>query len=292
MRSPGPFPVSDAHNHLQDDRFAGRQENLVAEAAQAGVRRMVVNGSAESDWTAVAELARRFPAVIPAFGCHPWHLGERTQDWESSLNRWLDLTPGGVVGEIGLDRWMLENPDRWRSHAGLADHEPPPMALQEEVFAIQMRIAARRQVAVSIHCLRAFGRLRELLAVEPRPTCGFLLHSYGGPAEMVPEFVRLGAYFGFPGYFAHKRKTRQRETFRRIPVDRILLETDAPDQCLPDAWDRHPLTDARTGAALNHPANLGAVCEILAGVLEADPADLAATTSANFDRLFGTPSPG
>lgn len=248
---------------------------------------MVVNGSAESDWPAVADLARRFPGVIPAFGCHPWHLGERTPDWESSLNRWLDLTPGGVVGEIGLDRWILENPDRWRNYAGLADREPPPMALQEEVFVIQMRIAAHRRVAASIHCLRAFGRLRDLLVAEPRPACGFLLHSYGGPAEMVPEFVRLGAYFGFPGYFAHERKVRQRETFLQIPLDRILLETDAPDQCLPDAWNRYPLKDARTGAALNHPANLGAVCEILAAVIGKDPTELAAATSANFDRLFG-----
>lgn len=287
MKNPCPVRVSDAHNHLQDDRFSGRQQELVSEAALAGVQRMVVNGSAESDWPAVADLARRFPEVIPAFGCHPWHLGERTPDWESSLNRWLELTPGSVVGEIGLDRWMVENPERWRNYAGLADQSPPPMALQEEVFAIQLRIAARRQVAASIHCLQAFGRLRDLLAAAPRPSCGFLLHSYGGPVEMVPEFVRLGAYFGFPGYFAHERKARQRETFRSIPPDRILLETDAPDQCLPTSWNRYPLTDVRTGSPLNHPANLAAVCEILAGVLGTDPAELSETTSANFDRLFG-----
>ena len=83
MTAKGAPPVADAHNHLQDERFAGRQQDLVSEAAQAGVRRMVVNGSAESDWPAVADLAQRFPAVIPAFGCHPWHLGERTPDWES-----------------------------------------------------------------------------------------------------------------------------------------------------------------------------------------------------------------
>ncbi|MBL9175639.1 MAG: TatD family hydrolase [Verrucomicrobiales bacterium] len=287
MKNPGPFAVSDAHNHLQDDRFGGCQEERVAEAARAGVRHMVVNGSAESDWPAVAELAQRFPSVIPAFGYHPWHLGERTPDWESSLSDWLDSTPGAVVGEIGLDRWMLGNPDRWRSYSGLADRDPPPMELQEALFLVQMRMAVRRQVAASIHCLQAFGRLRDLLAAAPRPSRGFLLHSYGGPAEMVPEFVRLGAYFGFPGYYGHERKARQRETFRCIPVDRILLETDAPDQCLPAAWNRHPLTDARTGAALNHPANLGAVCEILAGVLKMNPAELADATSANFDRLFG-----
>ena len=53
------------------------------------------------------------PRIIPAFGCHPWHLAARTPDWERELEHWLDTTPGATVGEIGLDRWMLENPDRW-----------------------------------------------------------------------------------------------------------------------------------------------------------------------------------
>lgn len=282
--------LCDAHNHLQDDRFAGREEALVAEAAQAGVARMVVNGSGEADWPQVAALADLHPAmVVPAFGCHPWYLGERTPHWREGLVRQLDLTPGAVLGEIGLDRWMLEDPDRWRAYLGPAGVAavPPSMAEQEAAFTAQLQLAAERNISASIHCLRAFGRLLELLSTNPRPACGFLLHSYGGPVELVAPLAKLGAYFSFPGYFAHERKTRQREVFRAVPPDRLLLETDAPDQLPPDALNRHPLTDPATARPLNHPANLAAIYQFLADFLGEPVEALATQAEANFTRLFG-----
>src|ERR1019366_5990338 len=121
-----------------------------------------------------------------------------------------------------------------------------------------LQIAAARNLPVSIHCLQAWGRLHELLRDHPRPARGFVLHSFGGPAEMIPAFAKLGAYFSFPGYFLHERKPRQRETFRQVPPDRLLIETDAPDQPLPDEKVLHPLV-AADGRPLNHPANLVAV---------------------------------
>ena len=69
----------DAHNHLQDDRFAGRQDELLAACEQAGVTRMVVNGACEGDWPQVLALAREKKIVLPSFGYHPWYLHERTQ---------------------------------------------------------------------------------------------------------------------------------------------------------------------------------------------------------------------
>ena len=94
----------DAHNHLQDDRFAGRQNELLAACAKAGVTRMVVNGACEGDWPQVLALAREKKIVLPSFGYHPWYLHERTPDWLKKLEHFLDSVPG-AVGEIGLDRW-------------------------------------------------------------------------------------------------------------------------------------------------------------------------------------------
>lgn len=283
-------PFCDAHNHLQDDRFVGRQDMLLGEAAAAGVRRMVVNGACEADWPAVAELARRHPSlVVPSFGCHPWYLDERSPAWERELVRRLDATPHAAIGEIGLDRWMLDNPDRWRAllaAAGQAKREPPSLLEQESVFLPQLRLAAERNLPTSIHCLHGFGRLRELLETHPRPACGFLLHSYGGPAELVPVFARLGAYFSFPGYFLHERKGRQREVFRVVPSERLLVETDAPDQLPPADHLRRPLADA-DGRPLNHPANLPAIYAGLAGFLEQTVETLAERVAENFTRLFG-----
>jgi TatD DNase family protein len=259
----------DAHNHLQDDRFGGRQSELLAACEKSGVARMVVNGACESDWPQVLALARQNQMVLPSFGYHPWHLHERTPEWQKNLEKFLDEIPG-AVGEIGLDRWK---PD-------LSYHG------QEEVFLAQLRIAAERNLPVSIHCLQAWGRLHELLRDHPRPARGCVLHSFGGPAEMIPAFAKLGAYFSFPGYFLHERKLRQRETFKHVPRDRLLIETDAPDQLLPLEKILHPLTDV-TGRPLNHPANLPAVYAGLAEFLGEKVDALAARVAENFQRAFG-----
>jgi TatD DNase family protein len=284
----------DAHNHLQADRFGGRQAGLLAACAQNDVARMVVNGAGEADWPQVLALARNSsggtaccrpqnqgeqiqgrrhavpPIILPSFGYHPWYLHERTPDWLKNLEKFLDALPS-AVGEIGLDRWK----------PGL------PYAGQEEAFIAQLRLAAERNRPASIHCLQTWGRMLEILQTEPRPACGFLLHSYGGPQEMVQPFADLGAYFSFPGYYAHERKARQRETFRHIPADRLLIETDAPDQSLPDHLNQFPLTDLKTGKPINHPANLAAVYHF-AAELRGEPLEqLAAQVEQNFLRLFG-----
>jgi TatD DNase family protein len=283
----------DAHDHLQDGRFAGKQDDLVAAAVRTGVVRLVVNGTGEADWPDVADLARRHPQVVPSFGCHPWYLGRRTPDWRGSLERYIATTPGSAVGEIGLDRWMLENPDRWRARMArpgsvvVATVLPPSMTDQEEAFVWQLRLAAARDVPVSIHCLDAWGRMIELLREGPRPARGFLLHSYGGPVEMVAPLAELGARFGFPGYFLHERKARRREVFREVPPDRLLIETDAPDQSPPRASTTHPLIDPADGEAVNHPANLAAVYRGYADFTGEPVERLAARVRRNFTELFG-----
>ncbi|HEY5042596.1 MAG TPA: TatD family hydrolase [Verrucomicrobiae bacterium] len=259
----------DAHNHLQDDRFAGRQTELLAACEKSGVARMVVNGACESDWPLVLALARENRMVLPSFGCHPWHLRERTPAWLENLEKFLDEIPS-AVGEIGLDRWK---PD-------LSYDD------QEKVFRAQLRVAAGRNLPVSIHCLQAWGRLHELLRDNPRPACGFVLHSFGGPTEMISTLTKLGAYFSFPGYFLHARKLRQRETFKQVPPDRLLIETDAPDQLLPEQKNRHPLAGAG-GQPLNHPANLVAIYDGLAEFLGEKMEPFAARVEENFRRVFG-----
>jgi TatD DNase family protein len=307
----------DAHNHLHDERFGGRQAKLLAVCAREGVAGMVVNGSCEEDWPHVLALAKLNgrdafhripnvtektgtrvervptehettllpgPQIIPSFGYHPWYIHERTDDWLKNLTRLLDETPGATIGEIGLDRWK----------PGLSYEG------QEEVFIAQLRLAAERNLPVSIHCLQAWGRMLDLLKAGPRPARGFLLHSYGGPKEMVKPLADLGAYFSLPGYYARERKERQRETFKSVPRDRLLIETDAPDQLLPQVrnaecgvrnWQTrttvYELKDSATGKPLNHPANLRAVYEFAAEFIGVTIGDLAAFEEENFLTLFG-----
>lgn len=289
----------DAHNHLQDERLAPHLDAILPTLASAGMVRMVVNGSCEEDWPAVLKLAQGDARVLPSFGYHPWYVHERTPDWQREIIRFLDTVPS-AIGEIGLDKWILKEPGMVgrvnpcaplsvTSNDGAHGVTLPTVASlaeQEEVFVWQLRLAAKRNLPVSIHCIQAWGALLQILERERRPECGFLLHSYGGPKEMVASFARLGAYFSLPGYYAHERKHRQRETFLAVPSDRLLLETDAPDQLLPDARNRHPLTDATSGKALNHPANIARVYEFAAELYQEPMLKLVDRIERNFMSLF------
>ena len=264
------YDLYDAHNHLQDERLASIAESFNGLFEQENIKGMVVNGSCEQDWPSVCQLARPFPQIIPSFGYHPWYIHERSPEWQNRLTSFLDTMPS-AIGEIGLDRWI----------------KPHNLADQEQVFLWQLRLAAQRDLPVSIHCLQAWGRLFELLRSEPRPRCGFVLHSFGGPKEMITPLADLGAYFSLPGYFAHERKERQREAFRHVPPERLLIETDAPDQPLPAQRVKYALRDSNTGKPLNHPGNLGAVYTFAAELFGEPVQDLARRVARNFQNLFG-----
>ena len=262
------FPIYDAHNHLQDARIASALPAITIELESIPIRRAVVNGTGPQDWPQVAALARSHKWVIPSFGLHPWYVNQASKNWRTELEHCLLAQPS-AIGEIGLDRWIK-------------DYDSPR---QEEAFISQLKLAAERNVPVTIHCLKAWGRLLEILQSEEVPA-GFLLHSYRGPAEMVHSFVNLGAYFSLSGYFAHPRKEHQREVFRTIALDRLLLETDAPDMPLPA--ERSPKNlNGSVGENLNHPANIRAIYSFAAELYGIGPQELAGQLESNFLKLFG-----
>lgn len=224
---------------------------------------MVVNGTAEQDWDAVLKLAGNH-LVIPSLGLHPWFLANRSSHWEETLIGLLDQRPC-AIGEIGLDRWMA-NPD---------------IDTQRDVFIRQLKIASDRNLPVTIHCLKAWGPLLEILQTEKMPSCGFLLHSYGGSAEMVPQFLKLGGFFSISGHFAHGRKLNQREVFRTIPLDRLLIETDAPDMLPPEK-----LQSDRLPENVNSPLNIQSIYRFAANLFEKNAQAFSDQVTENFNRLF------
>ncbi|HEV7405404.1 MAG TPA: TatD family hydrolase, partial [Chthoniobacteraceae bacterium] len=223
----------DAHNHLHDARLAPFRAELIAELERGGIEAAVVNGTQEDDWDEVAALAKERAWVRPAFGLHPWYVNGRSPRWRERLAELLVEFPHASLGEIGLDRWK----------------EGFDLEAQTEVLRAQWALAVEHERAATVHCLKAWGALRDFVREAPPAPRGFLLHSYGGAAEMVEGFVKHGAYFSFSGYFLQERKAAQREVFREIPLERLLVETDAPDM-LPPA-----MTGVRllAGGTLNSP---------------------------------------
>lgn len=259
----------DAHNHLQDTRLDAVRDEVMQLLPKLGTAEVVVDGSAEDDWEDVAVLARSHPWVRPSFGLHPWYVKERSPIWQQHLRDYLHAFPNAPVGEIGLDRW-IENPD---------------IEAQIECFRWQLELTTDLDRPATIHCLRAWGLLDEQLRSLRLPSRGFLLHSYGGPVEMIPSFVKLGAYFSLSPYFGHARKAQQLATFAAVPLDRLLAETDAPDMWPPDELNPHPLQ--HEGKPINHPANLRVSYELLAKVRGMDVAELTDQIAENYQRLFG-----
>ncbi|MBX3738452.1 MAG: TatD family hydrolase [Candidatus Didemnitutus sp.] len=279
------LPLYDAHNHAHDDWLAPHRERIDADLRAAGLRRAVVNGTCEADWPAVADLAARHAWVFPSYGLHPWDAGNRAEGWFDRLKERLAAEPHAAVGEIGLDRWILDSakPDDPR----LAGLRRAPLEEQGEVFIKQLSLAAAENRPVTIHCLQAFGALEGLLRHVNTPARGFLLHAYGGPAELVGKFADYGAYFSFNGAFLDARHSAKREVFRRIPADRLLVETDAPAMPLPAGRATFHLPPAPDGSTVNHPANLAAAYAGLAELREVSLDALAAQVETNFRRFFG-----
>jgi TatD DNase family protein len=235
-----------------------------------GLTRAVVNGTSELDWPAVAEFSRSFAWIQPSFGLHPWKVGAESPEWAATLRSFLLCHPSAGVGEVGLDRWI----------------EPHDLPKQCAVLRTQVLLASELERPLTLHCLKAWGALAELLSDTPLPSRGFLLHAYGGPLEMIPLLERLGAYFSFSPSFLNPRKAWQRQNFRTISRERLLVETDAPDLSPPSELNRHPLVSA-DGRAINHPANLELAYEGLSETLKIPLSTLEEQITENFYRLFG-----
>ena len=295
----------DAHNHLHAASLQAHRARILTDLASAHVSAVVINGTSENDWPDVAAFCTRKSVTstaadetpisfYPSFGLHPWNVGNRTPDWERLLTLQLATHPRAGVGEIGLDRWML---DQARSDdPRLIGLRRAPFDEQIDIFRRQLSLAAEQNRAASIHCLDAFGPLYDVLRTAPRPKRGFLLHAYSGSAELARSFEKLGAYFSFNGAFLDPRKSKLRALYAMIPAERLLVESDAPSMPLPAEFHNvgaaaaSPVFNLPVSPAeevLNHPANIVRTYFALAELRQTDVASLTRQVAENFNRLFG-----
>lgn len=260
----------DAHNHLQDPRLGGSRE-AARMMKRAGVEMAVVNACEQADWNEVHALVawsmgeEEAPELLPAYGIHPWKAATASGAWLDDLQDYLSTHPRASIGEIGLDGWV----------------DAPAIEIQLPVFVGQWQLAREGKRPASIHCLKAWEPLFEVLDKQPPCTC-FLMHSFNGSLEVARRLIPLGAYFSFSGHFLQSRKAKVLEVFRQLPRERILLETDAPDMAPPEEWVTHPLE-----GGLNHPANLAAVGEGLAAGLGMPVEELQGLSAENARRFLG-----
>ena len=274
----------DAHQHFHFEPLTPHRAAIDADLRRIGVKGAVVNGTNEDEWPVVAQLTRDHDWIVPSFGIHPWDCGNRSSDWGKILRAALMAYPRAHVGEVGLDRWVIDlKPDDPRV-AGL---RVASLAEQTEVLAAQLALAAELNRAASIHCVQAWGTLLAVLKKSPRPVRGFLLHGYAGPEEMIKNFTDLGAYFSFNIQLLEPRHKSRLNNFRHIPAKRLLVETDAPTKPPAGALNRFPLPPAADGSEVNHPANIAVAYDTLALLRSVPLTALVSQVEQNFRQLFG-----
>jgi TatD DNase family protein len=252
----------DIGANLTHESFRQDLPEVLARARAAGVTRLVVTGTTVEHSAAAATLAADHPGVLWATaGIHPHHAAEWTADTAGRLREILALPGVVAAGECGLDYFR--------------DFSPRPD--QRRAFEAQLRLAAETGRPVFLHQREAHDMLREF-----RPDLsGGVAHCFtDGPAE-IEDYLALGLHIGITGWICDERRGGAlREAVKRLPLDRLLVETDCP-YLLPRTLRPAPATRR------NEPAFLPAVVETLAACMGQPPETVAAASTANAVRFFG-----
>lgn len=198
---------TDVHWHPTLPPLVDVSDAVVLRALEAGVTRLVATGYDLESSRQVVELARQTSGVYPAVGYHPWYLDDSLE--LPPLESLATLPEVVALGEIGLD--------------GKVDI---PMELQLRWFHDQLTLAKRLSLPVVVHSRKALPETLEVLQSHPGQTV--VLHSFGGSGQSARPFVELGCYFSFSGTVTRPNAKKPLSLLRSLPVDRILLETDAP----------------------------------------------------------------
>ena len=250
----------DTHAHLDDASFDADRGAMFERAAQAGVRRWIVPAIDRGNWEAIDRLCASREGVYAAYGLHPMFLASHRDEHLDELPAWLAAKRPVAVGEIGLD-FYVEGLDLGR---------------QRDLFERQLHIAKEHSLPVIVHARKAFEETIHTL----RRMGGLrgVVHSFSGSEEQARQLFELGFHIGIGGPVTYDRAHRMHRVVSQMPLEYLLLETDAPDQpCAHHRGER------------NEPAYMVDVLATIARLRDIDPAVVASATTANAQRLFNLP---
>ena len=250
----------DSHSHFDAPEFDGDRDAALARARAAGVTRQVVPAVAASSWPKLREVCAHDAGLFPAYGLHPMYLAEHRPAHLDALRAWIEREHPLAIGECGLDFFVegLDEDEQRRYFEG-------QLGLARE-FDLPLIVHARRAVDAVIASVKRVGRLRGVV------------HSFSGSPEQARPLWQLGFLIGLGGPVTYERANRLRALARTMPLDYLLLETDAPDQ--PDAGIR---------GQRNEPARLPVVRDVIAGLRGITAVEVSQATTRNAERLFNLP---
>lgn len=258
--------IVDSHTHLDFPDFADELDAVIARARAAGVTRMVTICTRLANEPAVRAIAEAHEGVFYAVGTHPMSVAKEPMATVEELLT-LSAHPKCVaIGETGLDyHYTAES-----------------AAAQQESLRLHIEAARRTGLPLVIHARDADADMARILTEEhARGAYGCVMHCYSSGAELARAALDLGFYLSASGIAAFPKSDDLRAIFAAAPVERILVETDAPYLAPPPHRGR-----------CNEPAYTAHTARAIAGLWGMDYAAFAAQTSANFDRLFAKAAKG
>src|SRR5436309_7336747 len=251
----------DSHCHLADEVFAGDLDAVIARAREAGVERaMVVLAAGDEKEAAQARhIEQLWPEARFAIGVHP-HQAHQIKDAAGTVRQQIGATPPArAVGEIGLDY----------------HYDFSPRDVQQAVFRSQVRLARELQRPVVIHTREADDDTIAILRDEGGGEVRGVLHCFTGNDALADAGLALGFFVSLAGIITFPKAAPLRQTARRVPLDRLLTETDSPF-----------LAPVPYRGKRNEPAYVARVVAALADIHQMPDSDLAERTTSNFHTLF------
>jgi TatD DNase family protein len=254
--------------NLTHDSFDHDRDAVIARAQAAGVEYMIVTGSSLANTQAAIDLVKQHPQRLRATaGIHPHHAGEFPSEQRTALRALLMQPEVIATGECGLDYFR----------------DFSPHADQERVFRLQLELACESHKPLFLHQRDAHDPFVAILKEYLPRTAGGVAHCFTADLAEAREYLDMGLYIGITGWLCDERRGQHlREVVKHIPIDRMLIETDAP-YLLPR--DLQPKPKSRR----NEPALLAHVLTAIAHYRSEDKDTIAAATTANARQLFGWP---
>lgn len=256
----------DIGSNLTHESFSGDLAQVLVRAVHSGVRRQVVTGADLASSRSAAELAAAHPAMLwSTAGIHPHHAAELEPSQEEELKELLSLPRVVAAGECGLDYFR----------------DLSPRSAQRAAFAAQLRIAAAAGKPVFLHQRDAHEEFTAILAEHRPGLVGGVAHCFTGGMRELEDYLELGLSIGVTGWVCDERRGADlREAVPRIPLDRLMIESDAP-YLLPR--DLLPRPKSRR----NEPSFLPHIAATVAALRAESAETIAAATTRNAVRFFG-----
>ena len=253
----------DTHCHLDLAIFDADREAVLQRAVNHAVSDIIIPAVTKNHWKKIKKLTEKHSNLHPAYGLHPMFMSQHKRQDIDHLEHWLQSEKMIAVGECGLDFFIFNQQTDIKQ----------AKAEQQYLFHNQVALAQQYQLPVILHSRKSLDLI--LKEIRQYPNLHGVVHSFSGSKQQAHQLIDQGFYLGFGGPITYTRANKLRHLVSTLPLDALLLETDAPDQ-----------PDASHYGQRNEPAFLPSIAQTIAELRGIEQQEVIHSTTNNAQRLF------